>query len=230
MIDLNKIVNDAMRDIEKEGFVERVVKERLEKTIGDTVDSIFRTYSDFGKELEKNIEENLNVNLDNLKLPEYNTLVLKTVQEELDKQMYIAGVEKIKENLNELLSDIKPEYTLSELVEACKGEDCKEEWEHDEGDCIALIIDGNEDGYKHIYLDVDENTSKYSCDYQLDLDKDGKVYSVKLKGKELNKDKILGGLYGLDKLLFKIYSSGAKVVMDNAMDPEYYDIYFREDY
>lgn len=230
MIDLNKIVNDAMRDIEKEGFVERIVKERLEKTIGDTVDSLFRSYSNFGKELEKNIEENLNVDFDKLKLNGYNTLVLKTVQEELDKQIHIAGVEKIKENLKEMLSDIKEEYTLSEIVQACKEEDCKEEWEHDEGDCITLVINGKEDGYKHIYLDVEKDEYNYSCDYRINLDKDGKVYSVKLKGEEINKDKILGGFYGLERLLFKIYSSNAKVVLDNGMDPEDYDIYFREGY
>lgn len=146
------------------------------------------------------------------------------------------GIEKIKESTREILSDVKSEYTLSEIIESLKEENSKEEYEFDEDDTIAIIIDGEDDGYKHIYLSVEEPTSiyrtvsKYDYDYQIDINKEGKPYSIKLKNKEIDTKKILGGLYGLDKLLFKIYSSGAKIILDKGMDPEDYDIYYRTDY
>ena len=56
------------------------------------------------------------------------------------------------------------------------------------------------------------------------------LYLLKLKGKEIDKNKILGGLYGLDKLLFKIYASGSKIILDQGLDVDDYDIYFRSDY
>lgn len=232
MIDLNKIVNDTLVKLEKEQFVETVVKKRLEKTITEIVDDTFREWSDFGKNLKEYIRENLNVNLESLGLEGYNSLALAAIKEELDKCITIQGIEKIKETTKEILSDVKPEYTLSEIIECLKGASLKAEYEYDEGDSIALIINGEEDGYKHIYLSEEEpyGKSKYYYDYQIDINREGKPYSIKLKGKEIDKNKILGGLYGLDKLLFKIYASGSKIILDQGLDVDDYDIYFRSDY
>lgn len=232
MIDLNKIVNDTLVKLEKEQFVETVVKKRLEKTITEIVDDTFREWSDFGKNLKEYIRENLNVNLESLGLEGYNSLALAAIKEELDKCITIQGIEKIKETTKEILSDVKPEYTLSEIIECLKEASLKEEYEYDEGDSIVLIINGEEDGYKHIYLSEEEpyGKSKYDYDYQIDINREGKPYSIKLKGKEIDKNKILGGLYGLDKLLFKIYASGSKIILDQGLDVDDYDIYFRSDY
>ena len=174
----------------------------------------------------------VNVNLESLGLEGYNSLALAAIKEELDKCITIQGIEKIKETTKEILSDVKPEYTLSEIIECLKGASLKEEYEYDEGDSIALIINGEEDGYKHIYLSEEEpyGKSKYNYDYQIDINREGKPYSIKLKGKEIDKNKILGGLYGLDELLFKIYASGSKIILDQGLDVDDYDIYFRSDY
>jgi hypothetical protein len=232
MIDLNKIVNDTLVQMEEEKYVEKVVKSTLEKTIASLVEDVFRSYSDFGKNLKTHIEENLNINLSRLGLEGYNGLVLAAVQEQLDKAITIQGIDKIKESMNEMLSDVKKEYTLTEIIEALKGESCKEEYEYDYDEKIELIIEDAGSGYKHIYMDVEEKGGKYECDYQISLDKEGKPYSIKLKGDEINTKKIMGGLYGLDKLLFKIYSSGAKIVLNQgecSEDYEYETYYTHED-
>src|SRR3712207_163105 len=230
MIDINKIVNDSLVKLEEEKFVEGVVQKRLEKTITEIVDDVFREWSDFGKNLKEHVEKNLNVNLSNLGIEGYNTLVLAAVKEQLDKIITTQGVEKIKKRTEEMLLDIKDEYTLTEIIEELKGEDYRNEWECDEDDKVALIIENSGNGYKHIYLNEEEKSNKYSYDYQIDLDNDGKPYAIKLKGNEINTKKILGGLYGLDKLLFKIYAHGSKIVLDQGDDPEDYDIYYREEY
>lgn len=236
MIDLNKIVNDALVELEKERFVETAVKKRLEKTIEEIIDDTFRKWGTFGENLKSYIDKNLNVNIENLGIEGYNTLALKVIQEELDKVITTQGIEKIKDTTREILSDVKSEYTLSEIIEALKEENLKEEYEFDEEDTIAIIIEGDEDGYKHIYLSLEEPTSiygkvsKHSYDYQIAINRLGKPYSIKLKNNEIDTKKILGGLYGLDRLLFKIFSSGAKIILDKGMDPEDYDIYYRTDY
>ncbi|HAR84472.1 hypothetical protein IO99_00480 [Clostridium sulfidigenes] len=232
MIDLNKIVNDTLVEMEKENYVEKVVKDTLEKTIKSIVEDVFRSYSDFGKNLQTHIEENLNINFRNLGMEGYNGLVLAAVQEQLDKAITIQGIDKIKESMNEMLKDTKDEYMLTEIITALKGESCKEEYEFDYDERIGLIIVDAGNGYKHIYLDEEEKDRKYECDYQIDIDGEGKPYSIKLKGSEINTKKIMGGLYGLDKLLFKIYSSGAKIVLDQGEcdeDYEYETYYTHED-
>ncbi|MEG1870974.1 MAG: hypothetical protein RR192_03130 [Peptostreptococcaceae bacterium] len=229
MIDLNKIVNDSLIKMEEGNFVENVVKERLEKTITEIVDDVFREWSDFGKNLKSHIETNLNVDLDNLGIEGYNTLVLAAVKEQLDKSITVQGIDKIKESTERMLSDIKDSYTLSEIIETLKESSFIDQSEYDEDDKISLAI--TKSGiFTHIYMDIEEKNYEYRYDYKIDIDEEGKPYSIELKGNEIDKNKILGGLYGLDELLFKIYAHGSKIVLDNGMDPEDYDIYFKEDY
>ena len=130
-----------------------------------------------------------------------------------------------------MLSDIKPEYTLTEIIEKLKDESHKEEWEFDYDEKVSLIIESSSSGYKHIYLDEEEKDRKYSYDYQIDVDSDGKPYSIKLRDEEINPKKIPGGLYGLERLLFKIYASGSKIVLDQGNDADDYDYdsYYRHE-
>lgn len=221
MIDLNKIVNDTLVELEQEKFVEKVVKTRLEKTIEDIVDETFRGWSTFGKKLKNHVEENLNVDIQRLNLQGYNTMVLNEVEKQLDSIITTQGIEKMKENLQEMLSNAKKEYTLSEIIEEFKADindkdDC--------GECITLHIEKSYSSM-YIYLDEEEDKYKYSCAYKicLDTDRDGKVWSVRIKDKEFKNTVIMGGLYGIDKLLFKIYSSGAKIILDKGIDPDMYD-------
>lgn len=181
MIDLNKIVNETLVNLEEEKFVEKVVKERLEKTITGIVYDVFREYSDFGKSLKTYIEGNLNVDLDKLGLQGYNTLALEAIKEQLDQTITVQGIEKLKKSTEEMLSDVKDTYKLSEIIEKLKGESLEEEWEHDEDDRVALFIEGIEGEYRHIYLSEEDTDRKYSCDYQIDVDREGKPYSIKLK-------------------------------------------------
>ena len=234
MIDLNKIVNETLVNLEEEKFVETIVKKRMEKTIERIVEDIFDSWSDFGKNLKKHIEENININFSNLSLEGYNGLVLAAVKENLDRVITVQGIEKIKESIDEILSDTKPEYTLTEIIEKAKDDTTKDEYERDYDEKVHLIIEKSSCGYKHIYLDNkdDEPDYKWKYSYQISIDEEGKPYSIEFEGKEIDTKKIMGGLYGLDKLLFKIYASGAKIVLDQgeeADDYEYELYYTHED-
>jgi hypothetical protein len=225
MIDLNKIVNDTLVQMENENFVEKVVKNTLEKTITSIVDDVFRSYSDFGKNLKNHIEENININFDKLGVEGYNGLVLAAVKESLDRTITVQGIEKIKESIDEMLSDTKSEYTLTEIIEKAKDDTTKEEYERDYDEQVHLIIEKSSYGYTHIYLDNedDEPDCKWDYSYQIAIDKEGKPYNIKFKGKEIDTKKIMGGLYGLDRLLFKIYASGAKIILDQGEDSDNYE-------
>lgn len=231
MIDLNKIVNDTLSEMENEKFIEKIVKDTLEKSIKSIVDDIFRSYSDFGKKLETYIESNLNIDFNRLGLEGYNGIVLAAVKEQLDKSITVQGVEKIKNSMDEMLSDIKEEYTLSEIIEKVKDDSDKESYEYDYDEHVFLIIDKSSGGYTHIYIDNDEDepNRKYDYSYQIDIDNKGKPYSIKFKGDEINTKQIMGGLYGLDKLLFKIYASGAKIKLDQGDDADDYDLYYNQE-
>jgi hypothetical protein len=227
MLDLNKIVKEAMEKIAGENFVMDIVEKRLKKTIEDVIEDTFRSYSDFGKNLKAHVDEKLKVDLHSLNIEGYNGLVLATVKEQLDTIISIQGIDRIKQSLDEMLKDVKSEYKLSEILEKFR----ESEFDEDEMDCqeyFTLVIEPASCGFTHIYFDKESNKRKYGCQFGIDIDKDGRAYSVKLRDKVIDTKKILGGLYGLEALLFKIYSSGAKVLLDQGNDVDNYNTYIGE--
>lgn len=229
MVDLNQIVNDVLKDIEEEKFVEKIVNQKIKSTLEDIIGKLLNSYGDFGNKLKEKVEESLKVDFSGLGLVCYNELILTTIEKELDNLINIQGVEKMKESVAGLLSEIKSEYNLSELIQELKESDYSD---HDYDDHITLIIEKSKDisGYCHIYIDEDEDVSKYSCEYNININGDGKPYSIKIKEKEINADVIMSGMYGLDKLLLKIYASGAKIILDRGIDPDSYEIEYNSEY
>lgn len=230
MIDLNKIINEKMIEIEKNGFVEKIIEDNLKKCLESVISEVFTWRGPVRDGIENYIKENININLDDLNIPQYNTLVVQAVNKKVKEMIEIQGINKLNECIDKMLMDVKEEYTLSEIIEQLKADDYKEKYEYAEDDYLTLIINGDEDGYKRIYLDLESDKSKYSCDYEIAIDKEGKIYSTNLGDIDITKNIKIGSLYGLNEMIFKIYSSGAKVILDKGMDPDDYDTYLGEDY
>ena len=230
MIDLNKIINEKIIEIEKDGFVEKTIEDNLKKCLESVISDIFSYSGPVRDGIKNHIKENLNVNLDDLNIPQYNTLVVQAVNKKVKEMIEIQGINKLNECIDKMLIDVKEEYTLSEIIEQLKEDDYKEKYEYSEDDYLTLIINGDEDGYKRIYLDLESDKSKYSCDYEIAIDKEGKIYSTHLGDIDITKKIKIGNLYGLNEMIFKIYSSGAKIILDQGMDPDDYDTYLGENY
>ncbi|MNO15500.1 hypothetical protein D3C76_51660 [compost metagenome] len=216
-MDLNKIVNEAMVSIQQDGFVEKIVKDRLQSTLKNVVDDMFGSYGDFHKQLESEVKNKLNINLDKLDLGGYNLMVLNEVKSSLDRAMHIQGTEKIKEHLDELLTGAKSEYKLSEIIELFK-EEANEDHEYD-GEYISFHCEqsrySRSRGLAFIYFDKEKREEKYRCDYGLTVDLgDGSVKSVKVNGNDIDNKAIMRGFHGFERTMFQIFASGAKVIVD----------------
>ena len=230
MIDLNKIINEKMVEIENGGFVEKTIEDNLKKCLESVISDVFTWRGPVRDGIENYIKENININLDDLNIPQYNTLVVQAVNKKVKEMIEIQGINKLNECIDKMLMDVKEQYTLSEIIEQLKADDYKEKYEYSEDDYLTLIINGDEDGYKRIYLDLESDKSKYSCDYEIAIDKEGKIYSTHLGDIDITKKIKIGNLYGLNEMIFKIYSSGAKIILDQGMDSDNYDTYLGEDY
>jgi len=229
MIDLNKAINDSLAKIESENYVQEVVDKKIKKTIESIIDDLLSAYGNFGKNLKTEIESNLNINLKELDIPGYNLLVLNAVKEKLNQVTTVQGIEKINEAMDKMLVSVKPEYMLSEVVEALR--------DHEKGyrcssDRMTLFIEesSSSKGYVDIYLDSDKKNSKYSCDYQIRIDPNGKVWNAKMDGRDFDKNKEFGALFGVGELLFKIYATGAKLTVDQDIDDYNLSYHREEDY
>ncbi|QYY44737.1 hypothetical protein ACKE5C_19360 (plasmid) [Aneurinibacillus thermoaerophilus] len=220
MMDLNKLVNDSLGKIQAEGFVEQVVEEQLKKTIKSIVHDVLREYSDFGKNLKKQVESQLNINLDKLNIASYNLMVLNAVKEKLDEAMYLQGIEKIKADMDEILGTSKNEYKLSELIEKLKNDAL--EYEDDlRGEEMSFHIEPGS-SLTFISFDKEPDKHRYECKYRISVDKEGKLISVKIGGMEFKNNVIMGGLYGIEATLFKMYTQGSKLIIDEDEVDTYY--------
>lgn len=226
MLDLNILVNDSLKKIEKEGFVQEVVDKTLKKTIESVIDDLLRAWSPFGKNLKEEIESKLNINLKNLDIASYNQIVLNAVKERLDQAIYQQGIEQIKADMDEMLANEKSEYKLSEIIEKLKrdnDEDAREEgWDE-----ISLYVEKDRT-LNFIYFDAEPEKEKYQCRYEIVTHpEDDRIHSIEINDRKLDNKLIMGGLRGLEKVLFLMFAHKSKLILDDEdIDFEYdYDDY-----
>lgn len=221
-MDLNKMVIDSFAKMESEGKVQAIVEKHIESTVESVVKDVFGSWSDFGKELKDYVKESLQINFSDLNVASYNHLILKAVQDMLEDQVVAQGVEQVKEQLESLLSNTKREYKLSELVKELAEEiDDLDELGYDEYHEMSMHVDDSY-GAWWIGLDARNDIGEYECKYRFLVSRDGRLAIVRINDKEYGRRNVndfdvkavMNGLRGLEETLFKIYTSGAKIIVD----------------
>lgn len=222
-MDLNKMVMDSLAKMQTEGKVQQIVEKHVESTVNDVVKDLFGNWSDFSKQLKEKAKEALQINFKDLNLASYNHLILQAIKDKMDDEITNQGVAQIKNQIEVLLSDTKREYKLSELVkELSKEIEDLDDLGYEEYHEMTLIVDDSY-GSSWIGLDSRNNISEYDCKYRLLVNSEGEVCSVKINNEEsysrrnineFDVKAVLNGLHGLEETLFKIYTSGAKLIID----------------
>lgn len=224
-MDLNLIVNNTLADLKEDGYVEKIVKAQLEKTLKDIVEDSFKSYGDFGKTLKEEIKKQMDINLEKLDIPSYNQVILNTIKTELERSVHEEGAKKIQEQMQKLMGTSKEEYKLSELIREIVEQDCElNELDYEDYKEITVIVE-DKYGSKYIYIDPEEDQSWYQCKYRITLDDDMTVSRAEIGDKSFDNKVIMGGLYGADGTIFKMWTRGAKLVIDDFetafSNPEY---------
>lgn len=154
------------------------------------------------------------MNLKELDICSYNVMVINAINEHFQRELSEQGIERLKEQMNNLLCNAKAEYKLSELIQQMKDEAT----EYDDsywGKEISYYCSNPDDPLIFIRFDPEAEVGEYRCEYQLCVNREGVVASIKIKDCKFNNHMIMGGLHGLRETLFKIYASGAKVIIDD---------------
>jgi hypothetical protein len=220
-MELEKIVEQKLKEIIDSGFVENKIKEQLESTVKSIITDCLRDYSDFGKKLKEKIKKSLSLGNMDLSLPEYNQLILNWVTDIVNSTMISSAKEKIEKNLKQFFKPLKKnEYKISEIIEEFKSYIDKEEHKK------ITFIRSNDDfscikGYISYYFDEEENNYKYSCDYMIGINKEG-VWNVTIKDEDLSKIKT-PLFFQFDSFLFQLYSCKVKIIDDYEDVNEYLD-------
>lgn len=223
-MDLNKMVIESLAKMESEGKVKEIVEKHIANTINDVVKDLFGSWSDFSKNLKKQAEESLQINFKDLNLSSYNHMILTAIKDKMDDQIVQEGVSRIKDQIEGLLSENKREYKLSELVKEL-AEECEDldELGYEDYHEMTLHIDDSY-GSHWIGLDSRNDIGEYECKYRLLINGRGELCSARINNverfsrrneiNEFDVKSVLNGLHGFEELLFKIYTSGAKITID----------------
>lgn len=210
-MELEKIIEEQFSKITKSGFIEKTIQEQLKKTIESIISDCMRSYSDFGKEVEKQVKKALSLGNIQLDLPSYSQLILTWITEIINNTIISTGKEQIEKNLKEFFKPLeKSEYKISEIISKfiegldSDGESGKITFKRNESDIS--------NGYIDYYFDIESDKDKYSCDYCLRIKKNG-LWCVKIDGYEVEKIKT-PLFYGFDSFIFQLYAARVKIIDD----------------
>lgn len=213
MIDIAGIVNDKLKAMQENGKIAELVDKHVTAMMEGIVRGLFESYSEPRKELEKSIKDALKIDLQKIGLPEYNKSMVTIMQRILEKQITNKGLEKFEADVRAMLTDEVPErMKLSELmeklIEHVKDDDGEEYGE------ISFHYEESRYSSRWIHFDDKPYKEKHCCNYKILINDNGDVPLIEIGGKRFDKTLIMGGLYGFDALLFKIYSAGTLIECD----------------
>lgn len=224
-MNLQETVQKQINGLVEDGTIEKIVKEKVTKTLDDIIGDSLRSYSDFGKQLSEVVKNAMQISFEKVSVVGYQKIVTDIVREKLQEKMMHDVAAPIEEEISELFGDFeKKEYKLSELVQLYMQDHLPD---YDDNYIeISLCVEVSDYGSIHIGFDKEKDKSWYNCEARFSISKkDGKIYSFEIGEYSKHRGDILKkSLHGaFDRLIFNIYASGSVVIVDeNDCQTEFY--------
>jgi len=218
MQELKQLVSQAFDKIVASGAIEQAIEKQLTETITSVVTDQLRGYSDFGKAVKEQVSAALAVDLSQAGLPTYGHLVTEIIRRRVDASMRGQFAAQLESDIAALLEPAPSEITLEALIE----EFIKAHEEGREGERFTLLIENEGRGFQYVYLDKEEHTEKYSCDYRIGV-MDGAVFSLNLGRQDVQKTLFCGPLHGFEKRLFQLFTAKSKLIIPAGVDTHSHD-------
>lgn len=117
MKELNQIVTTKLAAMIDDGSIEKMIEERLESLMQDTIKSAMGSYSGFGKSLTKTIGDSIGISLNQVSFPEYNHFVAQLVQEKYSQALDQHAAPLLEQLLKDELSPVPAELNAQEMLD-----------------------------------------------------------------------------------------------------------------
>lgn len=207
-----------------ETSVRALVEAKIGKIVEGAVDSALRSYGNVGKQIEAAVAASLEMK-EPLDVPSYGAMMLAVLRQKMDEVLTPLVSDHLGKEMADILGIGAREVKLSDLVEMMKkGEDQGDRF----GTSATLTMEEDERfaGWFVIHLDPEADVAQKDCEARISVTKDGKVYALRIDGKD-PKTTIALGLYDKwQKTLFALYATGGKLIVDgdeNDFDLSYGD-------
>lgn len=222
-IDLGTICEAQMNDVIKSGFIETQIRTSIENTVKTTIERELEHYGNLHNKIVESVKQSLQFDVKEVDLPLYGKFISAVVTEVLDECITLELKEKFKNAVtNSLSKDIKPQYTLQEIVDEfksyndyCKGYD----------DYITLQIKKTSCETTVIYLSEDADKPMSDCEicFRID-DKTNRIYDIQ---SQLG-DKNCINCGGFETFLYRLSAYNSEIII-NDYDENLYNLYYMDE-
>lgn len=212
---MENLINEKLKELTDNGKLDEIITKSTTNFVQKIVDDVLSSYGDVGKKYNEKIKTKLLEGIERLDFVQYSKSITDLIESELNKTVIEIGIKPAQEMIRSFVGDLeKKEWKLSEIIEKYKDEEVIPD-EHGESGTIEFIHKKSEYGTTYISFDEeDKGKERYNCKYKLMIDKEGYLYPPNVDGTPTHPIKEMGGLYGFDLFLFKLYAMKCKIICD----------------
>ena len=128
MTDFNKIITDKITEMENSGTIQKIIEEKILKTIDSAINSCFSW--EFEQQITKQIKESVGDIASKIKLNSYNSFIANAIENIVNVELNKDLKEKINTKLTQALIVTEKEIKLSKIIEEFKRYECDDEEEY----------------------------------------------------------------------------------------------------
>ncbi|AMO58145.1 hypothetical protein GZ77_20640 [Endozoicomonas montiporae] len=231
MKELQQIINNKIEDMIANGDIKVVIENNIQKAVNEAISNQFRSYGSLTKQLEKELEEGLQISLKDISFETYNQQMLVAVKQKMGAVFASEASSKFMTEMDELLKPAPKEISINELVEViAESWKTDEPWNSDDLDDRASVElvdhDWSHNSYTLKMWKKKEPSSLYSSRSKIsDLDlfiSDGKI---RISHRHSYNPTCFSEH---EAFVFKLYAAGTKLTGLENFDPDECDLTLKE--
>lgn len=157
MTDFNKIITDKITEMENSGTIQKIIEEKILKTIDSAINSCFSW--EFEQQITKQIKESVGDIASKIKPNSYNSFIATAIENIVNVELNKVLKEKINTKLTQALIVTEKEIKLSKIIEEFKRYECDDEKEYS---YCCNIKKYEEFSFKNVDITIQkENSNSY---------------------------------------------------------------------
>ena len=228
MQDIQKVVNDQVSQMIKNGDIEKVIQEGVQKSIESAIRLQFESYGSVTKQLNKAIEEGLKINVKDIPFESYTQQMGVAVKTKLGSLFAEQASSRFLSEIDSLLALAPTEITITELVNAIASSwKTDEPWDADDLDEYATVevkpwVHGGQLAYTlNMWKKLESYSGKNTADLQLFIS-DNKI---RIGHKQSYNPTCFSEH---EAYIFKLYSAGTIITVPEDFDADDCDLTLKE--
>lgn len=218
-MDINLEIQKATDKFIEEKLPE-LVAQKVTKMVDEILGDVFRSYSDVGKQIKEKIEKQLNVNLQEYDLVDYNHFVSKAINDRLIGIINEGSIKPIMQLVEDTVGFLERKtIKISEIHQMIIDSSMEENDQEPEGEISFHAIKNEEHGWTVVSIDTEPNVTPKDCALEFLISEErGNIFCFRTtshwsKKGNLTPSKVTQ-MSNLEHKIFRLYSAQVKVEID----------------